>query len=177
MRRSCPTISTCACSSAPSGGAAMAETRDGRQPLCAVWPVTALPAVREALAGGAHPPTWQMLERIGARKVFFDAPEAFANINTRDDLAAVEAHGGARRSRVARVRRRPSGFRRDVPVLDDLAVGDAEHVERRRGVRLAVLVLELAHECSVTRSRSAMIEISRSMESFGGVAVRPAARK
>jgi molybdopterin-guanine dinucleotide biosynthesis protein A len=73
------------------GGAALAETSDGRQPLCAIWPVAALAAVREALAGGAHPPTWQMLERIGARKVLFERPEAFTNINTRDDLAAVEA--------------------------------------------------------------------------------------
>ena len=79
------------------GGAAMAETSDGRQPLCALWPVASLPAVREALADGAHPPTWQMLERIGARKVLFERPEAFANINTRDDLAAV----AARRSRPA----------------------------------------------------------------------------
>ena len=73
------------------GGAAMAETSGGRQPLCALWPVAALPAVRDALVDGAHPPTWQMLERIGARKVFFDGPEAFANINTREDLAAVQA--------------------------------------------------------------------------------------
>lgn len=73
------------------GGAAMAETSEGRQPLCALWPVEALAEVREALAGGAHPPTWQMLERLGARKVLFDRPEAFANINTRDDLAAIEA--------------------------------------------------------------------------------------
>ena len=73
------------------GGPAMAETRDGRQPLCALWPVTALSAVREALRDGAHPPTRQMLERIGARKVLFDSPEAFANINTREDLAAVQA--------------------------------------------------------------------------------------
>jgi len=73
------------------GGPAMAETRDGRQPLCALWPVTSLPDVREALRDGAHPPTWQMLERIGARKVLFDDPEAFANINTREDLAAVQA--------------------------------------------------------------------------------------
>jgi molybdopterin-guanine dinucleotide biosynthesis protein A len=70
-------------------GAAMAETRDGRQPLCALWPVAALPVVRDALAGGAHPPTWQILERLGAHKVFFDQPEAFANVNTRADLAAV----------------------------------------------------------------------------------------
>jgi molybdopterin-guanine dinucleotide biosynthesis protein A len=73
------------------GGAAMAETRDGRQPLCAVWPVTALPAIRDALVGGAHPPTWQVLEGLGARKVLFDRPEAFANVNTRADLTAAEA--------------------------------------------------------------------------------------
>lgn len=73
------------------GGAAMAETRDGRQPLCAIWPVTSLPDVQGALRDGAHPPTWQMLERIGARKVMFDAAEAFANVNTREDLAAVQA--------------------------------------------------------------------------------------
>ena len=72
------------------GGAAMAETTDGRQPLCALWPVSALPAVREALVGGAHPPTWQVLERIGARKVLFERPEAFTNVNTPDDLSAVK---------------------------------------------------------------------------------------
>jgi molybdopterin-guanine dinucleotide biosynthesis protein A len=80
------------------GGPAMAETRDGRQPLCAVWPVAALPNVREALRGGAHPPTWQVLERSGARKVFFGAPEAFVNINTREDLAAVQAQRRAGRT-------------------------------------------------------------------------------
>lgn len=73
------------------GGAAMAETRDGRQPLCALWPIVALPRVREWLAGGAHPPTWQALERLGARKVLFDDPELFANVNTREDLAAIAA--------------------------------------------------------------------------------------
>jgi molybdopterin-guanine dinucleotide biosynthesis protein A len=73
------------------GGPAMAETRDGRQPLCAIWPVTSLPDVREALRAGAHPPTGPMRERIGARKVLFDGPEAFANVNTREDLAAVQA--------------------------------------------------------------------------------------
>jgi molybdopterin-guanine dinucleotide biosynthesis protein A len=81
------------------GGAAMAETAEGRQPLCSLWPVEALPLVREVLAGGAHPPTWQVLERLGARKVRFDPPEAFANINTREDLAAVEAkRAGIRRA-------------------------------------------------------------------------------
>ena len=75
---------------AAEGGAAMAITGDGRQPLCSLWPVTALPQVRQALAGGAHPTTWQMLEQLGARKVMFERPEQFANLNTRDDLARVE---------------------------------------------------------------------------------------
>lgn len=73
------------------GGAALAETTDGLEPLCALWPVAALPIVRDALADGAHPPTWRVLERIGARKVPFESREAFANVNTRDDLAAIEA--------------------------------------------------------------------------------------
>jgi molybdopterin-guanine dinucleotide biosynthesis protein A len=72
-------------------GAAMAETGEGRQPLCAVWPVTAMTVVSEALAGGAHPPTWRVLEGLGAAKVHFEPPEAFANLNTRDDLAAAQA--------------------------------------------------------------------------------------
>jgi len=69
-------------------GAAMAVTSEGRQPLCAVWPVSALGALTDALAGGAHPATWRMLESVGAIPVAFDPPEAFANINTREDLEA-----------------------------------------------------------------------------------------
>ena len=75
------------------GGAVLAETSEGRQPLCSLWPVTALSTVRAALAGGAHPPTWQLLEQIGARKVLFERPERFANVNTRDDLAAIARAG------------------------------------------------------------------------------------
>ena len=74
---------------AAGGGPVLAETSEGRQPLCAVWPVTALPAVIEALAGGAHPPTWRLLESLGATRVRFEDSEAFANVNTRADLAAV----------------------------------------------------------------------------------------
>jgi molybdopterin-guanine dinucleotide biosynthesis protein A len=80
-----------------AGGAAMATTTDGRQPLCALWPVAALPAVRVALADGAHPPTWRLLEQLGARNVRFERADEFANVNTRDDLAACEAALGARR--------------------------------------------------------------------------------
>lgn len=70
-------------------GAAMAETSDGPQPLCAVWPVNALAPLSEALTGGAHPATWRMLESLGARRVHFTAAEAFANLNTRADLERV----------------------------------------------------------------------------------------
>jgi len=72
-------------------GAAMAETVDGRQPLCSVWPVEALSLLQSALEGGAHPPTWRVLEQLGAHKIRFENAEAFANLNTREDLAAVEA--------------------------------------------------------------------------------------
>lgn len=79
-------------------GASMAETPDGRQPLCAVWPTSALPVLTKALEGGAHPPTWRVLEQIGARHVRFDDAAAFANLNTPADLAAIAqriGHGKA----------------------------------------------------------------------------------
>lgn len=72
-------------------GAAMAVTSEGRQPQCAIWPVTALPALTVALAGGEHPPTWRMLEQIGATRLPVEPPGQFANINTREDLARLEA--------------------------------------------------------------------------------------
>jgi molybdenum cofactor guanylyltransferase len=76
---------------AAGSGAAMAETADGHQPLCALWPVSALAKVTEALADGGHPATWRMLESIGAKRVRFHPPEVFANLNTREDLAAAAA--------------------------------------------------------------------------------------
>ena len=66
-------------------------TAEGRQPLCALWPVQALDAVNHALREGAHPPTWRLLEQIGAVAVGFEAPEQFANLNTREELAQLEA--------------------------------------------------------------------------------------
>ena len=70
-------------------GAAMAITGEGRQPLCAVWPVSALEEVSRALNGGAHPPTWRLLEAVGATPVRFDDAAAFANVNTRESLEAL----------------------------------------------------------------------------------------
>ncbi len=72
-------------------GAAMAVTSEGRQPLVAIWPVTALAQVTQALAGGAHPPTWRLLEQIGAVQVEFSPAAAFANANTREELLRLEA--------------------------------------------------------------------------------------
>jgi molybdopterin-guanine dinucleotide biosynthesis protein A len=72
-------------------GAAMAQTAEGRQPLCSLWPVGARSAVSAALADGAHPPTWSVLEALGAARVPFDDSRAFANVNTRAELAAVAA--------------------------------------------------------------------------------------
>jgi len=77
--------------------AAMAATAEGRQPLCAVWPVDALGALTQTLEGGAHPPTWRMLASLGAVEVRFDPAEAFANVNTREDLEiAARRLAGAR---------------------------------------------------------------------------------
>jgi molybdopterin-guanine dinucleotide biosynthesis protein A len=74
---------------AAGDGAALAETSEGAQPLCALWPVTVLAQVSDALQGGKHPPTWRLLQDLGARRVRFADPLAFANVNTRADLAAI----------------------------------------------------------------------------------------
>lgn len=76
---------------AAGAGPAMAETEQGHQPLTALWPISALPALEAALKDGAHPATWRILDGLGAVRVRFDTPEAFANLNTREDLAAVAA--------------------------------------------------------------------------------------
>lgn len=72
-------------------GAAYAETAEGRQPMCAVWPASALAALETALAGGTHPATWRMLEAVGAKRLRFDRPEDFVNVNTRAELEQLEA--------------------------------------------------------------------------------------
>jgi molybdopterin-guanine dinucleotide biosynthesis protein A len=76
---------------AAGSGAAMAVTAEGRQPLSAVWPVSACAELERRLAGGAHPPTWRILQELGAREVLFEPAQAFANINTREDLADLAA--------------------------------------------------------------------------------------
>ncbi len=72
----------------PGGGYAVAGGRI--QSLCAVWPVTVLGALTEALNGGDHPAVHEMLRRSGATAVAFEDPAPFANINSREDLAAFQ---------------------------------------------------------------------------------------
>jgi molybdopterin-guanine dinucleotide biosynthesis protein A len=75
-------------------GPALAETSEGAQPLCALWPVSVLPQVTAALEGGKHPPIWRLLQSLGATRVQFADAQAFANINTRADLAAIAGRLG-----------------------------------------------------------------------------------
>lgn len=72
-------------------GAAVAEAGGRPQSLCALWPVSALPALEAAIAGGEHPAVWRLLDAIRAVRVPFDDADAFANLNTREDLDRVQA--------------------------------------------------------------------------------------
>jgi molybdenum cofactor guanylyltransferase len=74
---------------AAGSGPAMVETSEGDQPLCALWPVSALQKVTDALQGGQHPATWRLLQSLGAKRVRFEDPRQFANINTQADLAVI----------------------------------------------------------------------------------------
>lgn len=73
------------------GGAAMVETTEGLQPICAVWPATALPQVAAALADGKHPAVWRMLDQLAACRVLMEPATLFTNVNTREDLARLES--------------------------------------------------------------------------------------
>jgi molybdenum cofactor guanylyltransferase len=79
---------------AADGGPALAETAEGAQPLCALWPISVLAQVTEALEGGNHPATWRLLESLGATRVRFADARAFTNVNTRADLAAIASAFG-----------------------------------------------------------------------------------
>ena len=70
-------------------GAAAARTPDGLQSLCLVLRTELQPALAEMLARGEHPPVHEWLADVRAREVSFPG-EGFANINTREDLAAAE---------------------------------------------------------------------------------------
>ena len=78
-------------------GAAYATTERGAESLCAVWPVSGLPGLSAALQGGAHPPVRQVLQKLGATPVQFEG-NVMRNVNTPEDLAAIELDLQARRT-------------------------------------------------------------------------------
>jgi len=70
--------------------AAYAMTSAGAQALCALWRVEALDIVAHRLRTGVHPAVRAVLAECGAVAVQFEAGEAFANANTKADLATLE---------------------------------------------------------------------------------------
>ncbi len=75
---------------AGTGGAraAVAQTADGLQPLCALWPVAALAEVTAALSSGEHPAIKQVLTQLNAVEVQFKDAAEFDNLNTPADYQA-----------------------------------------------------------------------------------------
>lgn len=66
--------------------AAAAATRGGRQPLCSAWRADLAPRLAAILADG-HPPVSAVLDALGACETDFIEADAFANLNTPQDLA------------------------------------------------------------------------------------------
>jgi len=74
---------------AARSGPVMAETSQGHESLCAVWPVSALEAVTRALTIGAYPTTWLLLQHLRAIRIPFSFPEKFVHVRTREDLSNI----------------------------------------------------------------------------------------
>ena len=69
------------------GNGAVVVTPDGLEPLCALWPISAL-AEMEGLAG--HPSIRRVLAQLGAVQVLFPDARDFQNLNTPEDFAIAE---------------------------------------------------------------------------------------
>ena len=70
--------------------AAFAVTLDGPNPLCAVWRADVLPGLLTRLKR-SHPSVRSLHSDLGSIPVQFEDATAFANANTREALAALEA--------------------------------------------------------------------------------------
>jgi len=68
----------------------MADDGERLQGLCALWPVGALDTLRDAVVNGSLRSLFQALEMFEGTRCAFDSPEAFFNVNTREDLATAE---------------------------------------------------------------------------------------
>lgn len=73
----------------PKDGAAVARTDDGLQSLCVVLRTGLEPALAALLDRGEHPPVHEWLADVRAREVPFGDGAPFANLNTPEDLAAL----------------------------------------------------------------------------------------
>lgn len=69
------------------GTTGFATTADGPQSLIAAWPVAAIGVLRAWLVSGEHPAVHMALERVGVTPIRFENRDAFANVNTPEDLA------------------------------------------------------------------------------------------
>lgn len=76
---------------AAAGGAAVAESEAGLQPIFGYWPVAALREAEELFARPDGAAMAALADATGARHVRFDKSEAFLNINRPEDLEAAEA--------------------------------------------------------------------------------------
>ena len=75
--------------------AAYAVTADGPQGLCCVWNTGLAHRLGAILAGGEHPSVHGFLEGIGGKAVAIANADAFRNVNTVGDVAALEREIGA----------------------------------------------------------------------------------
>ncbi|MEP6968067.1 MAG: molybdenum cofactor guanylyltransferase [Pseudomonadota bacterium] len=76
--------------------AAYAVTAGGPQGLCAIWRTGLARRLADVLADGKHPSVHGFLEGVGAIAVGFEDLGAFRNVNTQEDLAALDRAVGAR---------------------------------------------------------------------------------
>lgn len=77
-----------------SAGGTVACTSEGLQPLCALWPVTAIGRLAEL---GLHPPIRSLLHALGAAETPFEAVAEFDNLNTPEAFSAAQTRISARR--------------------------------------------------------------------------------
>ena len=80
---------------AEAGGApvAVAASRRGLEPMFALWSTALAPEVEAALAAGEGGPR-RLIARLGGAEARFADADAFANLNTPEDLAAAAARLG-----------------------------------------------------------------------------------
>ncbi len=74
-----------------AGGAAIAAAGGRLHPACALWPVALTAALMDFLASGVQAKVTDFAVAQAAATAEFPDDGAFANLNTRDDLAEAEA--------------------------------------------------------------------------------------